>query len=173
MNDADTFDPVLLLSRLVRRHAFNFATPHACVLLVNPGHDDFTIEYGMGVMEPYVGRIIQKDDGTAGYVLSTNQPQYIPNYLEWARQYKRLIPETRNRFAGVAGTPVYRDGAIWAILSFIWETVDEARTEEINRVLAEISTTATDLIVRMETNAREHPATPMIPSSFPGLAAAL
>lgn len=171
MNDADTFDPVLLLSRLVRRHAFNFATPHACVLLVNPGHEDFTIEYGMGVMEPYVGRIIQKDDGTAGYVLSTNQPQYIPNYLEWARQYKRLIPETRDRFAGVAGTPVYRNGKIWAILSFIWETVDETKRTAIEAALVDISVTATDLILRMEAQERDTPPLPIIPSSLPGLAA--
>lgn len=171
MHDTDTFDPVLVLSRLIRKYAFNLATSNACVLLMNSGHHSLTIEYGMGVMEPYVGRIIQSDDGVAGHVLSTNQPQFIPDYLQWAQKYKRLIADTSNRFKGVAGTPVYRDGEIWAILSFIWENVDSAKAAQVMATLVEISETATQLIARLEENQNPTPYLPPLPAT--GFAAML
>jgi hypothetical protein len=150
MSDTDSFDPVLVLSRLLRRHAAAINAPHACVLLINPYVNSLTIEYGVGVMEPYVGRIIQADDGVAGYVLSTKKAQFINDYLHWQKQYQRLIPETRERFQAVAGTPVYRNGNVWAILSFIWEEEAPLDAPLMQRVLEEISTNASALINHLE-----------------------
>lgn len=149
MSDDDTFDPVLVLSRLLRKHAFNLYAPHACLLLINPGQANLTIEYGMGIMEPYVGRIIQNSDGVAGHVLSTNQPHFIPDYLQWAKRYNRLIPDTQTRFNAVAGTPVYRNGELWAILSFIWEDGSALQPEAMLAALTEIGNAATNLIARL------------------------
>jgi hypothetical protein len=150
MSDTDSFDPVLVLSRLLRRHAAALNAPHACVLLINPHVNSLTIEYGVGVMEPYVGRIIQADDGVAGYVLSTRKAQFISDYLNWQKQYQRLIPETRERIQAVAGTPVYREGRVWAILSFIWEGGTPLDAFVIQRALEEISANASALINHLE-----------------------
>jgi hypothetical protein len=164
MSDDSTFDPILLLSRLLRRQAFDLAASNACVLLINPDGTSLTIEYGMGVMEPYVGRIIQSDDGVAGYVLSTNQPQLISDYRAWARHYRRLIPDTIEAFNVVAGTPVYRHGELWAILSFIWASIDPAQEATIVNRLHEISTNATALVTRLEEAPTEaEPSFPIVP----------
>ncbi len=172
MQDTDTFDPILVLSRLVRRYAFQFATSSACVLLMNPGESHLTIEYAMGVMEPYAGRIIQATDGVAGLVLTSHAPHFISDYLHWTNQYQRLTVDTREQIRAVAGTPVFRNGAVWAILSFVWKSPNPAPDADIMATLSEISTAATDLIARMDSTFDPLPfASP--PLNAPGYASVL
>lgn len=155
MNHFVSYDPVLLLSAILKRNATQLETPHGFIALVNPDRDSVTVEYGLGLGENYVGHILKASEGVTGCVLMSNKPCLVTNYLEWSGQFRGILPKNQPQIGAVAGTPVFAGGQLIAILSFVFEQATFCNETEMMTWLESLSESASAMLAQMETTPEE------------------
>jgi hypothetical protein len=163
-----TYDPVLVLSNILRRSAAQAETPHGFVALVNPGQETATIEFGIGLGENYVGRTIHGYEGVTGYVLATQTPCVVPHYREWDNQFRGILSKNQAQIGTVAGTPILSEGKVVAILLFIFESPTLCPERNIVEWLQQVSRNAGSILVNMDkVGDSQEPMTPFSTPTIP------
>lgn len=151
MSISFAYDPVLVLSGILKRNAAHLQTPHAFLAMVNPDHDTVTIEYGMGIGENYIGRQLSPSEGVTGQILATNTPHIISHYQEWQGKFRGILPKNQSHVGAVMGTPVRINGLLTAILVFILESPDLCPETDYNSWLTQVGNHATTILADLNT----------------------
>lgn len=131
MNDGMAFDPILILSRILRRTATHLGTSHGFIGVSDSVHHGVFIELGIGMGENYLGHLIQPHEGVTGAVLRTGHPHLITQYQQWEQKYQGILPRNQSRIGTVAGAPVVVQNAIVAVLVFLFEVEGLLNESEI------------------------------------------
>ncbi len=163
MSELFSYDPVLVLSAILQRNANHVKTPHGFVGMVNAARDEVTVEYGMGVGENYIGYHITAKDGVAGHVLSTGTPKVVTHYNDWDGKFRGVLPKNTQMIGMVAGTPVRLDGALVAVLVFIFESAEPCEGQDVYGWLHQVSENASHALQSLGNTTTDNPPAPMIP----------
>lgn len=167
MSDYFGYDPVLVLSAILKRSASQVQTPHGFVGLVNPTRDSIIVEYGMGLGENYVGCQLRPEEGVAGYILRTGYPQVIPHYQRWDGQYRGVLPKNKPSVGMVAGTPVWVQNQVMAVLTFIFEAEEPAEGTDLCAWLYQVGENASHAMNAFGTNTPSDTSSEMMPPPIP------
>jgi hypothetical protein len=150
MSEIFNYDPVLVLASILKRNASHMKTPHGFVALVDPNGTAGIIEYGMGIGESYIGRHLGADDGVAGGILTTGQPQVVVKASAPYGQFRITPIDQHHSIDTIAGTPVWVDGKLVAMLVFIFEPQVLCPQTDILPWLAEVGTGTGSVLRQLE-----------------------
>lgn len=167
MSELFGYDPVLVLSSILKRSASQVQTPHGFVGLVNPTRDGVMIEYGIGVGENYVGQQVGAFDGMAGYLLRTEKAHLVSNYQNWDEQFRGIQPKNRPMVGTVGGAPVIIDDTLVGVLVFIFEARELDSETDILAWLQQVSENASQALSRFESPMPSDSSSEMMPPPIP------
>lgn len=167
MSDMTNYDPILVLSAILRRNASQIQTHHGFVCLVNRNGKEAVVEYGMGLGENYVGCQVHPDEGVTGYILRSGYPQVIPHYQEWNGRFRGILAKNVPMVGTVAGTPVYVDNKIVAVLVFIFEAQELHTDMDLCAWLYQVGENAGNALNALDKHAPSDTNSEMMPPPIP------